>query len=190
MKTAVKECFVRREVYEMLKNAQENLPDGYRLRIWDTWRPLSLQKELYEVYRQSIIDTFNLSSLSQSEQNEFISKYIAIPSENPDSPPAHTTGGAVDLTLIDVDGNELDMGTAFDDFSEKAETDYFEKHGFDGSVVRKNRRILKSAMESAGFTNLPSEWWHYDYGNRNWALYSKSVAVYKGVFEKEHLIFE
>lgn len=189
MKTAVKECYVRREVFEMLKKAQEYLPDGYRLRIWDTWRPLALQKELYEVYRQSIIDTFNLSSLTQSEQDAFISKYIAIPSENPEIPPAHTTGGAVDLTLTDENGNDIDMGTAFDDFSEKAETDYFEKQEFEGSIIRKNRRILKNAMTSAGFTNLPSEWWHYDYGNRNWALYSQNEAIYKGVFNKEELNF-
>ena len=113
----------------------------------------------------------------------------AIPSENPDLPPAHTTGGAVDLTLIDEHRNELDMGTGFDDFSEKAETDYFEKSEFDGSIVQKNRRILKKAMESAGFTNLPSEWWHYDFGDRNWALYSKKEAIYKGVFNKEELNF-
>lgn len=189
MKTAVKECFVRREVFEMLKCAEKNLPEGYHLRIWDTWRPLALQKELYEVYRQSIIDTFNLSILPQSEQDDFISKYIAIPSENPDLPPAHTTGGAVDLTLIDEDGNELDLGTGFDDFSDKAETDYFEKEEFGGSIIQKNRRILKSAMESAGFTNLPSEWWHYDYGDRNWALYSKKEAIYKGIFKTENLNF-
>ena len=189
MKSAVKECFVRKEVFERLKTAQANLPDGYRLRIWDAWRPLELQKELYEFYRQSIIETFGLTSLPDTEKDAFISKYIAIPSENPDMPPAHTTGGAVDLTLIDEIGNELDMGTGFDDFSEKAETDYFEKQEFDGTDVQKNRRILKKAMEDAGFTNLPSEWWHYDFGNRNHALYSKKEAIYKGVFNIDELEF-
>ena len=190
LKNAVTACYLRKTVYELLLKAQANLPDGYFLRIWDAWRPLSLQKELYESYRHDLISAFNLSSLPEDEQNAFISKYIAIPSENPDYPPAHTTGGAVDLTLIDERGNELDMGTDFDDFSEKAATDYFEKSEFDCSTIQKNRRILKDAMTKAGFTNLPSEWWHYDYGNRNWANFSKSEAIYKGVFNEQDLIME
>ncbi len=181
-KYAVKECYVREPVYEMLVKASENLPCGYKLRIWDAWRPLALQKELYEFYRQSVIDTFSLSSLPAEKQNEVVSKYIAIPSENPLSPPAHTTGGAVDVTLTDEEGNELDMGTDFDDFSEKAQTDYFEKAEFNGSKVQENRRILYKAMTDAGFTNLPSEWWHYDYGNANWAKYSGNKVLYKGIF--------
>ncbi len=190
MKTAVDECFLRKAVYQALQKASERLPCGYRLRIWDAWRPLELQKELYEVYRQNVIDTFNLSSLSENEQNTVISKYIAIPSENPDLPPAHTTGGAIDLTLIDENGNELDLGTGFDDFSEKATTDYFEVQEYNGSIIRKNRRILKKAMESAGFTNLPSEWWHYDYGDQNWAKYSGGNAIYKGIFTQNELKFD
>ena len=190
LKNAVTACYLRKTVYELLLKAQANLPDGYFLRIWDAWRPISLQKELYESYRHDLISAFNLSSLPEDEQNAFISKYIAIPSENPDYPPAHTTGGAVDLTLIDKYGNELDMGTDFDDFSEKAATDYFEKEEYNGSIIQKNRRILNQAMTKAGFTNLPSEWWHYDCGNRNWADFSKNEAVYKGVFSKQDLIFE
>ncbi len=190
MKNAVTGCYLRKAVYELLLKAEANLPAGYHLRIWDAWRPLSLQKELYEVYKQDLISTFNLSSLLQEEQDVFISKYIAIPSENPDLPPAHTTGGAIDLTLIDERGNELDMGTDFDDFSEKAATDYFEKEEYNGSIIQKNRRILYDAMTKAGFTNLPSEWWHYDYGNRNRANFSKNEAVYKGVFSKQDLIIE
>ena len=190
MKNAVTGCYLRKTVYELLLKAEDNLPDSYHLRIWDAWRPLSLQNELYEVYRQDLINTFNLSSLPVDEQNAFISRYIAIPSENPDLPPAHTTGGAVDLTLIDKYGNELDMGTGFDDFSEKAATDFFEKEQYNGSIIQKNRRILNQAMTKAGFTNLPSEWWHYDYGNENWAKFSKNKAIYKGVFEKQDLIIE
>lgn len=190
LKNAVQGCYLRKSVYELLIKAEENLPEGYRLRIWDAWRPLSLQRELYETYRLDLIHTFNLSPLSQEEQESFISKYIAIPSENPDLPPAHTTGGAVDLTLIDKNGNELDMGTCFDDFSEKAATDYFENQEYNGTEVQKNRRILKEAMTRAGFANLPSEWWHYDYGNRNWANFSKNESVYKGVFREQDLIIE
>ena len=185
MKTAIGSCFVRATVFEMLEKVQESLPVGYSLRIWDTWRPLALQKELYETYKKSIIETFNLENLSEDERNTFISRYIAIPSEDRNAPPAHTTGGAVDLTLIDENGNEVDMGTEFDDFSEKAATDYFE--GEEDSVIRRNRKILFDAMTGAGFTNLQSEWWHYDFGDANWASQTKNEVLYSGVFALEEM---
>ena len=54
-------------------------------------------------------------------------------------------------------------------------------------MVRENRRLLYNTMVGQGFTNLPSEWWHFDYGNRFWAFYKKKKAIYRGVFTKEEL---
>ena len=112
---------------------------------------------------------------------QIISRYVSYPENNVLLPPVHTTGGAVDLTLIDSDGNELDMGTEFDSFSEAASTAYYEQVGTD-TKIRDNRRMLYNAMTGAGFTNLPSEWWHYDFGDRFWAYYNRKPAIYKGVF--------
>ena len=92
-------------------------------------------------------------------QKREISKYVALPVRDTICPPAHTTGGAIDLTLIDRDGNELNMGTAFDAFTQATHTDFYEET--DEDIIKQNRRILYSAMTSVGFTNLPSEWWHY-----------------------------
>jgi len=50
-------------------------------------------------------------------------------------------------------------------------------------AVRQNRRLLCHAMHQAGFENLPSEWWHFDYGDRFWAYYRNCPAMYAGVFE-------
>ena len=138
-----------------------------------------------------------------------IRKFVSDPIPDREVPPVHTTGGAIDLTIVDSDGNELDMGTSFDAFTEKTKTDYFERIDANeiynnsyyndkdekcNSVckkhitsVRDNRRLLYAVMTKAGFTNLPSEWWHYDYGDRFWAYYNKCSAIYEGVFTKEEI---
>lgn len=181
MENAVEECYVRKEVFEKLKIAQNNLPDGYSLRIWDGWRPFSLQQELYEKYSFDIIKQFNLTDAPHETKQKFISKFVSIPKKDENSPIVHSTGGAVDVTLI-KNGEEVFMGTAFDAFCEKTKTNYFELT--DESIeARNNRRILYNAMISAGFTNLPSEWWHYDFGNKFWAYYNKKPAIYAGIFQ-------
>ena len=104
-------------------------------------------------------------------------------------PPAHTTGGAIDVTLVDANGHALDMGCEFDAFNEKTKTDYFEDTE-ENVKIRDNRRLLYSCMISAGFTNLPSEWWHYDFGNKIWAYYKNEPAIYEGVFDKSELLLK
>lgn len=185
LKSSVPDCFVREEVFDMLVKAQKYLPEGIKFRIWDTWRPFSLQAELYYFYSESIIRTFNLEGKSESEQKKVISKFVSYPKNNTLVPPVHTTGGAVDLTLIDLEGKELQMGTEFDSFSEKTKTDYFENSTYNN--IKENRRILYNAMIKAGFTNLPSEWWHYDYGDRFWAYYNNEPAIYEGIFALKDL---
>lgn len=74
------------------------------------------------------------------------------------------------------------MGTGFDSFSDKTRTDYYETNSIDLNI-RNNRRILYNAMISAGFTNLPSEWWHFDFGDRFWGYYNNKPAIYEGVFD-------
>ncbi len=71
----------------------------------------------------------------------------------------HLKGLAVDITLIDSDNNELDMGTDFDDFSEKAHVD---SDDID-QQAQKNRLLLVKTMREAGFEQWPYEWWHFDY---------------------------
>ena len=108
------------------------------------------------------------------------------PIADPDVPPAHTTGGAVDITILDPEGYELDMGSGFDEFSDRTYTAFYEKSADEN--IKTNRRLLYSIMTNAGFTNLPSEWWHYDYGDRFWAYYMKKPALYRGIFTKGDII--
>lgn len=187
LKTAVKECLVREEVFEMLEKAQSNLPDGYKLRIWDAWRPFALQQELYDTYAKVLIKNLKIEDKPFDEQQQIVSMYVSIPVSNSMLPPLHATGGAVDVTLVDEEGNELDMGTEFDEFSETTTTDYYEYAGPNCRQIRDNRRMLYNAMIGAGFTNLPSEWWHYEYGNRVWAYYTNQPALYPGIFTLDEI---
>lgn len=180
MENAESRCFVREEVYEKLLQASKLLPQGYKFKILDAWRPFLLQKELFYKYSEKIILEFNLQDKSKDEQNEFIKKFVSLPNENVLIPPVHTTGGAIDLTLIDENGKELDMGTYFDEFTDRTNTNYFENTN---SIIKDNRRLLYYIMTSVGFFNLPSEWWHYDYYDRFWAYYKNEPSRYEGVFD-------
>ena len=177
----------RKEVVEMLYRAAENLPSGYKFVIWDAWRPFALQKELFISYSSKIIKEFHLENLTSEEQEHEIAKFIADPIPNEELPPAHTTGGAIDLAIMGPDGKCLDFGTDFDAFTEKTRAAYFETIDVEGDSkakeIRNNRRFLYNLMMDAGFGNLPSEWWHYEYGDKNWADIQGKSALYKGIFK-------
>lgn len=183
MKKAINKCFVRKEVLDKLLKAKRYLPEGYTFKIWDAYRPLELQKELYDTYKDKIIKEFRLEDLPKKDQDKIIKKYVSLPGKTEDLTPLHITGGALDLTIVNLKtGEELDMGIDFDEFSDLTNTDAYEKEGMD-ETIRNNRRILYYAMTKAGFTNLPTEIWHYDYGNRAWAFYKKKPAIYKGIIK-------
>lgn len=114
---------------------------GLRLKIFDGYRPLSVQKEMWNIISDE--------------------RYVA----NPKKGSMHNRGCAVDLTLVDSTGNELEMGTQYDDFSEKSHIDYFNL----SDQVLKNRKILLQTMTKFGFIPLKTEWWHFDY--KDWEKY-------------------
>lgn len=184
-RNAVKTCLVRKEVYERLVTAHGFLPGGYRFFIFDAWRPYLLQEELYRSYSETVISRFHLENASEEEKQKKIAAFVSPPVKDPAFPPVHTTGGAVDLTILDENGRMLNMGADFDEVSERSDTVYYEtaRDIEDYEKVRENRRLLYNTMTSAGFSNLPSEWWHYDYGDRFWAYYKNRPAIYSGIFE-------
>lgn len=180
---AVSNCYMRRDVYRKLIRVAGKLPSQYKLKILDAWRPLVVQEFLYQKYEGLIRERFQ--HLPKQQLIQVINSFVLPPFADEMNPPVHTTGGAIDLTILDETGKELDMGTAFDDFSEKAHTRYFDS---DVTQVTLNRRLLYHAMISEGFTNLPSEWWHYDYGTSIWAYYANDFSKYTGVFTEDELI--
>lgn len=120
---------------ERLRKAQAYLqPRGYRLKIWDAYRPMEFQALFWE----------------KIQNENFIS--------HPRKGGRHTRGTAVDLTLLDKTGTEILMPTPYTEFSEKAFRDYAKLP----SQLKANRQLLEKAMTQAGLEPLPTEWWHFD----------------------------
>lgn len=175
---ATKQIYLRKTVADMLVCAARALPAGHKLKIFDAWRPIAVQKALFEEYYCRLRSAF--ADKSEDELTQMTSLFVSYPSENQDHPFVHATGGAVDLTIVDSAGKELDMGTDFDDYSDAAHTAYFENTPH--HTIRDNRRLLYNAMLSAGFTNYPSEWWHYDFGDCFWAAAKNKDSIYQGIY--------
>lgn len=170
VKYAVQECFVRESVFEKLLAVARSLPDNLRLVVLDGWRPIHVQEYLYETLINQLKRAPIHSGKSLSELSLIARTLVSPPSTDANCPSPHQTGGSVDVTLCDRDGRLLDMGTQFDENSLRSWSCALE-HSSDTEQA-KNRRLLYNAMIGAGFTNLPSEWWHYDYGNQMWANYT------------------
>ncbi|MEX2461517.1 MAG: M15 family metallopeptidase [Paenibacillaceae bacterium] len=173
------ECYLREGAAQRLMKAAEKLPDGLNFVVLDGWRPYKVQKVLYEM----TIDAFKKDGMAESEIYREIPKFVSYPSDNIDTPSPHMTGGSVDLTIADQDG-WLDMGTGFDEFTDKAKTTWYEEAANLSETehkIRNNRRLLKQVMTDVGFENFEEEWWHYDYGNQRWAMLTHQLAIYKGL---------
>lgn len=136
-------CFLRRAVGEKLRAAQQEFNQtGLGLKIYDAYRPLSVQEKMWAIYPHE--------------------GYVA----NPAKGSRHNRGAAVDVTLANLrDGKELLMPSGYDEFSEKAHRDF--KGASDEAI--QNRELLERVMGKHGFVGLPTEWWHFD--DANWKNY-------------------
>lgn len=132
------ECFLRLKTVKALVKANKKfIRKGYRIQIFDCYRPLDIQKRMWQI-------------VSNPE-------YVADPAKGS----INNRGGAVDITLVDSNGIALDMGTPFDFFGPEA-GHYFENLS---DEVKQNRLRLKRIMQKSGFIPFNSEWWHYNLNN-------------------------
>ncbi len=136
-------CFMRPEAAEKLKTIQAELNEkfGYSIKIFDCYRPGPYQQRLWDIVPNP--------------------DYVTPPHKGS----MHSKGLAIDLTIVDKDGNELDMGTSFDFFGPEAHQGY--NHS---DAVKRHRWILKSTMEKHGFGSIRTEWWHYSYKGKSYPL--------------------
>lgn len=164
--------FVRKSVAEMLVKVQNLLPSEYKLMIKEGHRDIQTQTEIFNEYMDFLKQEF--PNLSETELYQKASAYVA----PPEIVPPHSTGGAVDLTLMSADGKEIDMGTRFNADPEESDfSNYMEAEVPED--IRVKREMLKKAMESVGFVNYPTEWWHWSYGDKYWAfIKGKPFALY------------
>ncbi|MBW5801867.1 M15 family metallopeptidase [Halomonas elongata] len=181
---AVDECYVREGVYRRLLAVARSLPEGLSLLVLDGWRPWRVQQYLFETLQATI--QANHPEFDDQQLLVRTREFVAQPSTDPSSPSPHLTGGAVDVTLCDADGLPLDMGTLFDEAVPASHADALEGDpGRDDArrQARDNRRLLYHAMHAEGFTNLPSEWWHFDLGDQLWAHYGGHASARYGPAE-------
>tara|TARA_B100000686_G_C16614907_1_gene875874 strand:+ start:399 stop:1106 length:708 start_codon:yes stop_codon:yes gene_type:complete len=158
-KNAVKGCWLRDSVAKKLYEIANELPERWGLGIFDAWRPLALQNELFE------------AACANPKIPEGL---FAIPSSDPTTPPPHLTGGAVDLTFT-VDDVPLAPGSGFDDVTPAAKANYLEKKpGFN----REFRRFLYWTMHSQDFIVFEEEWWHFEFGTRRWGALTGQKAKF------------
>jgi zinc D-Ala-D-Ala dipeptidase len=139
----VARCLLHEKVAQQLKQVQIELAvDNLGLKVFDCYRPLSIQKQMWEILPDN--------------------RYVA----NPAQGSRHNRASAIDLTLVDLrTGKEREMPSKFDDFSIRSHINYD-----DASLAAKiNRQILRVAMEKHGFKGIPTEWWHYD--SLDWKKY-------------------
>lgn len=186
-KGALKEIYAREKVCDLLNKAAELLPKGYKFLLWDVWRPVEVQESLFEMtFKNFRNDKIRWGNMSDKELKQYIAdNCVSLPSVDPTCPSPHSTGGAVDLTIIDSSNREIATGTGFDEFSINVATRYYEEKLEKGEVLEedekiylKNRRMLYNIMTAVGFTNYSDEWWHYDYGNQFWGKITSNNAIY------------
>ena len=142
--------FLQRDIAIRLSKCQDyldSLRPGFRLHVFDGLRPKGVQKEMWDA----------LDSIPVSLRGRFVS--------NPAFGSVHNFGAAVDLTILDSLGIQLDMGAGYDDFRDIAFPKYEDKFLKSGDLSRQqwqNRVLLRKVMASQKFRNIPSEWWHFN----------------------------
>ena len=132
------ECYLRyKTVKALVKANRKFMKKNYRIKIFDCYRPLDIQKKMWTIV---------------SNPN-----YVADPKKGS----IHNRGGAVDITLVDSTGVALDMGTPFDFFGIEASHNYENL----SDEVKENRKLLRKIMTRSDFRIFESEWWHYNLTN-------------------------
>jgi D-alanyl-D-alanine dipeptidase len=166
--------YLRQSAIEALLQAQDLLQQiyrGWKIKIFDAYRPVMVQQFMVDYTFTSLLQQRNLDIKTLSPQEiaamwEEVYQLWAIPSYDPQTPPPHSTGGAVDITLVDRQGNTIDMGGEIDEVSERSHPDYYRDRDRE---YHQNREILNRVMTEAGFLRHRGEWWHFSLGDQMWA---------------------
>lgn len=185
--------FLRQGVLEQLMAAQDYLqqdkPD-WRIQIFDAYRPLAVQQfmvdyTLANLSRQQELEVERLTASQRQTLLEQVYQFWAVPSPDPATPPPHSTGAAIDVTLVDAAGVAVDMGSPIDELSPRSYPDYFapwcDRTPYEAALglapvsessctqFHHQREQLRQVMQAAGFRQHPQEWWHFSLGDQLWA---------------------
>lgn len=178
---------MRKTVYEKLCRAQQQLPHGWRFRVYEGFRSLRVQQMLFdEMYAitQKRYPTLTADALFY-ETTKLVSPIIN--ADGSRNIPAHNTGGAVDIEMMDEQGGLVDMGMEAKDW-QIATPELCMTHSTQVSdLVRQHRELLFALMQAQGFVNYYTEWWHFSYGDRYWAYHQPiKQAIYGSAEQIRH----
>lgn len=184
---------LRRGVIDRLLAAQAVLQQRWpcrRLAIFDAWRPIAVQRFMVahaiaeECLRRGLDPQGSGREREAVERD--VGRFWAPPSDDPDTPPPHSTGAAVDLTLADTEGAPLEMGGAIDAIDAVSEPDHYRalaEREPDSPAAEWHRRrvLLAEVMAGAGFCRHPGEWWHFSHGDQMWAWRTGAATARYGL---------
>ena len=187
--------FVRAGVRDRLGQVQTFLENGNRsgtslpshlrkqapltLQIFDAYRPIPVQQFMVDYTFAHLAQQFAteqgiaIADLTPRQRHQIqtqVHEFWAVPNADAQQPPPHSTGAAVDVTLVNGEGTPLDMGCPIDECSPRAYPDHFATASTPPEQqFHQNRLLLRQAMTQAGFCNHRTEWWHFSYGDQLWA---------------------
>ena len=177
---------LRLGVVQRLLDAQQQLVEhdpSLRLSIFDAWRPIAVQAfmvdhSIAELCRERGVEVRSGDAFDQVVAD--VGRFWAAPSRDPMTPPPHSTGAAVDLTLSSSDGTPLAMGGEIDAIGAVSEPQHYAgREDSDAQRWHQRRQLLADVMEASGFAQHPNEWWHYSFGDQLWAWRrGAAVAIY------------
>lgn len=170
--------FVRYGILERLLLAHDKLqqerPD-WKIQIFDAYRPVAVQRfmvnhTLAELAQAEGLNPKTLNAAQRKTLLEKVYEFWAPPSTDAHSPPPHSTGAAVDVTLINAEGQVVNMGSPIDEASPRSYPDHFaESADPQARQYHGDRALLHTIMSAADFCRHPNEWWHFSYGDQMWA---------------------
>lgn len=170
--------WLRQSVVKALQQAQQQLHKAHpnwQIQVFDAYRPILVQQFMVDYTAQQLAQQQGvlLNCLDEAAKQvllERVYQFWALPSHDPKTPPPHSTGAAIDITLINDAGQPVEMGSPIDEVSERSCPNHFQKFTDPLSqTVHRNRSLLRQCMSSAGFQQHPNEWWHFSYGDQFWA---------------------
>ncbi|AFY74722.1 D-alanyl-D-alanine dipeptidase [Synechococcus sp. PCC 7502] len=167
--------YLRLGVVKRLEIALTNLHKQHptwRIKIFDAYRPVAVQEFMVNHTKQQLIQELNIDINDPIQVQAVMTKvyqFWAVPSLDPTTPPPHSTGAAVDLTLVDENGKDVDMGGEIDEISDRSKPQYYKlATTSEHRQFNQHRQLLWDCMRYAGFQRHPNEWWHFSYGDQMW----------------------
>jgi zinc D-Ala-D-Ala dipeptidase len=166
-------ALVRTGLAARLAVARDLLPAGIGLRVVEGHRPVAVQRAIIARYSDQVRAAY--PGISAADADWLTSRFVS-----PVAVAPHVAGAAVDLTLVDATGTDLDLGTPIDATPEESGAAcYFAAPGLP-PAARAHRDLLAQVLTAAGLVNYPTEWWHWSYGDSYWAMTTGAPAALYG----------